>query len=201
MTLFHSKPALWRRATIGALATALGIALAIAPAAAQPMEWIVAPEQSRVLFDYQRNNQSAEGRFAVFTGEGLFDPDAPGDATLELRIESASIDLNDALASAFATSAEWFDSANHPLVIYRLLKLTPEGGDDYHATGTLTIRGRTRPIETTITLEIEDGEAHASGSLRLDRKDYWLGVGPSALFVDIGREVAVRFDLTARPVR
>ncbi len=169
------------------------------------MEWIVAPEQSRVLFDYQRNNQSAEGRFAVFTGEGLFDPDAPGDATLELRIESASIDLNDALASAFATSAEWFDSANHPLVIYRLLKLTPEGGDDYHAEGTLTIRGRTRPIETTITLEIGTGDsgdtAHASGSLRMDRKDYWLGVGPSALFVDIGREVAVRFELTAHPAR
>ena len=131
----------------------------------------------------------------------MFDPDAPGEAALELRIESASIDLDDALASAFATSAEWFDSVNHPLVVYRLLKLTPESGDDYHATGTLTIRGRTRPIETTIALEIGDGEAHAAGSLRLDRTDYWLGVGPSALFVDIGREVAVRFDLIARPVR
>ena len=125
------------------------------------------------------------------------DRDAPGDATLELRIESRSIDLDDTMASAFATSAEWFDSANHPQVIYRLLKLTPEGGDSYHAIGELTIRGRTRPIETTIVLDIGADEAHASGSLVLDRKDYWLGIGPSALFVDIGREVAVRFKLTA----
>jgi polyisoprenoid-binding protein YceI len=187
----------WRQASIGVLLAAL----TTAPTAAPAMDWTVVPEQSQVLFDYRRNDQPAVGNFAEFAGGGVFDRDAPGDATLELRIESASIDLDDALASAFATSAEWFDSRNHPLVVYRLLKLTPEGGDDYHATGTLTIRGRTRPIETTITLEIEDGEAHASGSLRLDRKDYWLGVGPSALFVDIGREVAVRFDLTARPVR
>jgi len=74
------------------------------------------------------------------------------------------------------------------------------GGNRYQATGELMIRGRTRPIDTTITLEIGDDEAHAAGSLRLDRTDYWLGIGPSALFVDIGREVAVRFDLTARPV-
>ena len=171
------------------------------PAAASGLEWTVVPEQSQVLFDYQRNGQPAVGHFAVFEGEGVFDRDAPGDATLELRIESASIDLYDTLASAFATSAEWFDSRNHPLVVYRLQQLTHESGNDYHATGTLTIRGRTRPIETTITIEIGDDVAHAAGSLRLDRMDYWLGIGISALFVKIGREVAVRFDLTARPVR
>ena len=182
------------------------IALALAaltcfalPAAAGGLEWTVVPEQSRVLFDYRRNDQPAVGHFARFAGGGVFDRNAPGEATLELRIESASIDLDNAMASAFATSAEWFDSANHPLVVYRLLKLTPESGNDYHAIGELTIRGRTRPIETTITIEIGGDEAHASGSLRLNRKDYWLGVGPMALFVKIGSEVTVRFDLIARP--
>ncbi len=170
------------------------------PATGASLEWTVVPEQSRVLFEYRRNDQPDVGHFAKFAGGGVFDRDAPGEATLELRIESASIDLNDALASAFATSAEWFDSRHHPLVVYRLSKLTPEGGNDYHAVGTLQIRGRTRPIESTITLEIGDGEAHAAGTLRLDRMDYWLGVGLSALFVEIGSEVAVRFDLIARPV-
>ncbi|MFQ5565621.1 MAG: YceI family protein [Paracoccaceae bacterium] len=172
-----------------------------APTAAVGQEWTVAPEQSRVLFEYRRNDEPATGHFARFAGGGVFDRDAPEEATLELRIESASIDLYDAMTSAFATSAEWFDSVNHPYVVYRLQKLTAEGGNSYHAAGELTIRGRTRPIETTITLEIGDDEAHASGSLHLDRKDYLLGVGPTALFVKIGREVAVDFDLTAHPAR
>jgi polyisoprenoid-binding protein YceI len=190
-----------RQAFIGVLATFLGMALGMAPTTAEAMTWIVEPEQSRILFDYERNHQLAEGRFAVFTGSGQFDRDAPGDATLELRIDSASIDLDDRLASAFATSAEWFDTANHRHVIYRLIQLTPEGGDSYHAIGELTIRGRTRPIETTITLDIGANDAHARGSLRMNRRDFLLGVGPSAMFVEIGAEVAVRFELTAHPAR
>ena len=191
----------WHQAFIGAmvLATITGII----PGAALAMDWTVAPEQSRILFEYQRNGKLAGGHFATFVGEGIFNPDAPAEATLELRIDSASIDLKDTLASAFATSAEWFDSANHPQVVYRLLKLTPAGGNSYHAVGELMIRGRTRPIESTIILDIGNGDssgvAHASGSLVMDRKDYLLGVGPSALFVNIGRQVTVRFELTAHP--
>lgn len=190
-----------RQAFIGVLAALLGVALGMTRATAVATKWTVAPDQSRIMFDYERNHQQAEGHFAVFTGSGVFDRDAPGDATLELRIDSTSIDLKDRLASAFATSAEWFDAANHPQIVYRLLKLTSEGGNSYHALGNLTIRGRTRPIETTIILDIGTSNANASGSLRMNRKDYLLGVGPSALFVEIGAEVAVRFELTAHPAR
>jgi len=187
----------WRQASIGIIVAVLGMA----PAKALAVDWRLAPAQSQVLFEYQRDGTPTEGRFRVFAGGGVFDRDAPGDARLELRIESTSIDLDDSMTSAFATSAEWFDSANHPQVIYRLLKLTPQGGDRYHAEGRLMIRGRTKLIATTITLRIGAGEAHATGSLLLDRKDFLLGIGPSALFVDIGREVAVHFDLTAHPIR
>jgi len=145
------------------------------------------------------DGEPTEGVFTRFAGEGRFDPAAPEEATLELRIESASIDLGDAKASAFATSAEWFDSANHPQIVYRLHALSRLEGDRYRAEGELTIRGRTRLIVTPIELEIGETEARASGTLRIDRRDYLLGVGPMSLFVDIGREVAVRFELVARP--
>ncbi len=157
------------------------------------------PERSRIGFEYLRNGQPARGIFARFDGEGLFSSAEPEAATLELRIESASIDLDDGLASAFATSAEWFDAATHPLVTYRLTALRPLDGDRFRALGDLTIRGRTRAVRTEITLTIDGTEARAEGVLELDRRDYGLGVGPSALFVEIGGAVAVRFDLTAIP--
>ncbi|MFQ5567928.1 MAG: YceI family protein, partial [Paracoccaceae bacterium] len=90
------------------------------PAAAAGLEWTVVPEQSQVNFEYQRNDQPGEGRFVRFAGGGAFDRDAPGEATLELNIESASIDLDDNMANDFATSTDWFDSGNFPLVVYRL---------------------------------------------------------------------------------
>lgn len=181
------------------LVPALMLSALAGPARAAPQTWAVMPEGSRVLFDYRRNGQPAEGRFTRFRGEGTFDVEAPAAATLELRIESASIDLGDALASAFATSAEWFDSPNHPEVVYRLRQLTPQGGDSFRADGDLTIRGKTRPVSTAVALDIGADRAFAAGTLRVNRTDFLLGVGPSALFVDIGPEVSVRFELTARP--
>ncbi len=187
--------AAWRQAVIGALAAAL----ALFPGLAVAMEWALVPERSRIGFEYLRNGAPATGNFARFRGEGVFRSASPEAATLELRIESASIDLQDNLASAFATSAEWFDSTSHPIVTYRLIALKPLGGERFLANGDLTIRGRTRPIQTEIILTVDGAEARAEGVLELDRRDFGLGVGPSALFVEIGREVAVRFDLTAIP--
>lgn len=177
-------------------------ALASPPfAAATHIRWSIVPDESKIVFEYQRNDRSEEGIFETFSGHGTFHPEAPGDATFELEIASASIDLGDPKASAFATSAEWFDAANYPEIVYRLEKLTPLGGDRYRAEGQLTIRGKTRPVTTVITLDINGTEAHATGTLELNRKDFWLGVGPMSLFVNIGPEVAVRFDLMAHPVR
>lgn len=185
---------MWQTARMAALALAL-----VAGSAAAATEWAVAPGESRILFQYEADGKPAEGVFIRFSGEGRFDPAAPEEATLTLRIESASIDLGDAKASAFATSAEWFDSANYPHIVYRLHALTPLEGNRYRAEGELTIRRRTRLIVTTIELEIGETQARASGTLEINRKDYLLGVGPLSLFVDIGRKVAVRFELVAHP--
>ena len=185
----------------------LAIALVTATTSASPLtaaeakEWRVVPARSEIVFEYEADGEPAEGSFGRFSGMGTFDPAAPAEATLELRIRTESIDLGDAKASAFATSAEWFDSANHPEIVYRLESLARLEGDRYRAEGTLTIRGRTRPVTTTVTLEVGEREAHASGTLTVNRKDYGLGVGPMSLFVDIGPQVSVRFDLTANPVR
>ena len=185
---------MWQLARMAALALAL-----VAGPAEAATEWKVEPEESRILFRYEADGKPTEGVFTRFSGEGRFDPKAPEEATLTLRIESASIDLGDPKASAFATSAEWFDSANHPEIVYRLDALTLLEGDRYRADGELTIRNRTRLIVTTVELHVGEQEARASGTIEINRKDYLLGVGPMSLLVDIGREVAVRFELVAHP--
>ena len=188
---------MWKKALAGV--TLLALAGGGGPAAA--MEWSVAPDDSRIVFEYEADGEPAEGTFERFSGAGSFDPGAPGEAMLELRIRTKSIDLGDPKASAFATSAEWFDSANHPEIVYRLVELAHLKDDRYRAEGDLTIRGKTRPVTTAISLEVTAAEARASGTLDINRKDYGLGVGPMSLFVEIGPRVAVRFDLVARPVK
>ena len=173
------------------------IAAMLLPLPTVAAEWAVDPARSEIVFEYQRAGAPANGIFAEFSGTGSMDAAEPGAATLEIRISTESIDLYDTMASAFATSAEWFDSKNHPDVIYRLHTLNPIEPPLYEAQGTLTIRGKSQPITTEIRLEIGETQATASGTLKIVRNDYLLGVGPSAAFVEIGPDVGVRFDLTA----
>ncbi|MEM6906050.1 MAG: YceI family protein [Pseudomonadota bacterium] len=180
-------------------ALALALASLWAPTLSAAKEWRVDPARSEILFTYQRAGQDDQGKFHRFSGEGTFDPGAPESSVLELRIDSGSIDLNDRLASAFATSAEWFDSKNHPNVVYRLTGLTQTGPEAYTAAGDLTIRGETKPIEVPLALRFTGGVAEADGTLTIDRRAYLLGVGPSAAFVTIGPQVIVEFRLTATP--
>jgi len=188
----------FRLALPGMLVLAVLLMLTPAHAAfAGASTWTIAPEDSRVGFGFERNGKPAEGVFRRFEGSGTFDEAAPGEATLEMRIESASIDLGDRTASEFATSAEYFDSANHPLVTYRLLHLTPAAGGQYKAEGELNIRGWPRQTESLIRLEIRGETAQAQGELTILRKDFHFGVGPTSLFVKLGPEITVTFDLTA----
>jgi len=162
------------------------------------MEWSVVVEESRIRFNYVIDGEPATGTFTRFEGTGSFDRDRPEAARFELRVRTASIDLGDPRFSAFATSAEWFDSKTHPVLTYRLIGLERTGPGAFIATGDLTIRDHTQRYRTPITLDIGMDEARTTGRLQVDRTDYLLGVGPSALFVDIGEEISVSFELVAR---
>lgn len=182
---------------LNALAAIL-VAIALAPAAFAA-DWNIDREQSKIEFEYLRAGAPTKGIFAKFSGYGTFDPANPSAARMSLSIDTTSIDLYDAMASAFATSAEWFDSKNHPKVEYQLTGLEPLGDDVYRATGTLSMRGESKPIIADIKLVVGEKSAEAEGRLEIVRSDYLLGVGPSAAFVEIGPNVVVSFDLLARP--
>ncbi|MEM1278244.1 MAG: YceI family protein [Pseudomonadota bacterium] len=178
----------------------LVLALLMVPLSASASGWTVDQERSEILFTYERAGTPDQGKFHEFAGEGFLDLDDLKATRLWIRIESASIDLNDRVASAFATSAEWFDSKNHPLVVFELTGIERLDGTQYLSTGDLTIRGETKRVEVPIDLSFVKGEALAKGDIRINRVDYLLGVGPGAAFVTIGKEVSVNFALTAVPV-
>lgn len=179
------------------------LALAAVPAQAgarTPRVWQVVPARSSIRFQYVLDGEPAEGRFTDFGGRGRFDADRPAAARFTLEVESVSIDLGNRLVSAYATSSEWFDAKHHPVIRYRLLGLAPRGGNEYTATGDITIKGRTERLETGLKLVIGDEEARAEGSLGLSRRRFGLGTEISDLLVEIGDRVTVRFDLVARRV-
>jgi polyisoprenoid-binding protein YceI len=172
--------------------------LPVAPAAGE-RDWRVDAARSSIAFDYVVNDVAATGAFRRVEGEGSFDPARPEATRLELRIDPTALDLGDPLATGFAQSAEWFDTANHPTVRYRLTRLTPLPDGRWLALGDIAIKGRLRVLETPLSLALGDAEAQARGTISFDRRDFELGTGLSQLFVTVGPDVSVAFDLIATP--
>lgn len=187
----------WRLLTALAFAGAL---LSAAPAAAAAAEWRVQEEASTIEFDYVINGAPSVGTFPRFEGAGSFDPASPEASSLRLVIDTGALDLGWLVASLFARGAGWFDAEAHPAAVFQLDRVTILPDGTWTAEGALEMRGISRPLVATLTLDLRDGRARAVGETTIDRTEYGIGRGPTAVLVEVSEAIRVRFDLVAAPV-
>lgn len=143
--------------------------------------------------------EAGSGTFERYRGRFDFDPDAPEAASMRFAVETASLDVGNAVAEALARSGPYFDADDHPLAVWRLDRLTPLGEGRFRAEGTATIKGREHPLATVLTIAREDGLLVATGDLVVDRTRFGIGTGTLSSLAPVGREVSVAFRLVARP--
>lgn len=88
---------------------------------------------------------TVRGRFEDFSGTIRFDPENIGNSSVEVIIQTASINTNIAARDNHLRSADFFDVENYPTATFRSTSV--EGtGEDFVIAGDLTIRGVTRPV-------------------------------------------------------
>ncbi|MGF1552757.1 MAG: YceI family protein [Paracoccaceae bacterium] len=176
----------------------LALALAATPAGAG--DWVVDPDASRIAFGFTVMGAPGEGTFERYGGRLSFDPGTPtATASMLFAVETASLDVGNAVAEALARSGPYFDADDHPLATWRLDRLTALGDDRYRAEGTATVKGRTHPLATELRVREVDGRLVATGSLDVDRRDFGIGTGTLSSLAPVGTEVSVEFALVARP--
>lgn len=167
------------------------------PALSAP--WVIDPAASRIEITYREDGDPRTGTFDEFEGQGDYDPAQPEKTKLTLSFETASIRLEDPFRSEFVKTEAWFNSSRYAQARFVLDRLEHLEGDQFRALGTLTIKDHSQPIEFLLTLSTEDGLATAAGSVSFDRLDFGLGDLTGAFLIEIGRQIDVAFDLTARP--
>lgn len=182
-------------------AAAILFLAAVPEAVALEQTYRLRADQSALRFSYAEDGEPKNGRFARFNAVGRFDPDDLSRARLTLTIATASVDLNDAFRTTFVQGSDWFDSAAHPDAVYRLDGLIRLTGDQYIAVGSLRLKGVEKRLSSPLTLTFDGAAARAKGDLTFDRRDFNIGGGPAALFVDVGEKIQVAFDLKAEAAR
>jgi polyisoprenoid-binding protein YceI len=143
-----------------------------------------------------------KGEFSKMSGKVQLDDADLSKSSVEVTIETASVDTRDEKRDNHLKSADFFDAAKVPAITFKSTKVVAGKDGALTITGDLTMRGVTKPVtlEGSITKAITDpwGLTRRGASFmgKLDRKEW--GVSWSKV-TDVGAVVGdeVKLDIQA----
>jgi cytochrome b561 len=151
---------------------------------------------SSITFSGTYGGNAMRGRFDSWRGDIRFDPGNLGASQAVITIQTGSARTGISELDGGLSSAEAFDTANHPTATFRTTRITHRGGNNYEAQGTLSLKGRAISLAVPFTLTIAGDRATFSGQTRIDRTQANVGMttDPGASFVsrEIGVDIAIQ---------
>lgn len=88
---------------------------------------------------------TTKGRFQDWEVAAQIDEQDFANSNATVRLRAASIDTRQPDRDAHLRSVDFFDTENHPEIVFVTGRIEPKGGD-WRISGDLTIRGVTKPI-------------------------------------------------------
>lgn len=133
------------------------------------------------------------GRFNDFTGSFVFDEDKPSDSTVNIVIDTTSVDTNHAERDKHLRGDDFLNTGEHPQARFVSTKADLDAQGNGTITGNFTLNGITRPL--TLTVERIGGGKDPWGGYRqgfeattsFKLKDFGIDydLGPASQVVDI----------------
>lgn len=160
-----------------------------------PPAWAVQPG-GRIGFSVGNGGETISGSFAKWTGDIVMDPDHPESAAIRVTIDLASASVGDAYKDGMLTGEDFFAVAAHPTAIFTAKGAKKTGPNAYRASGTLTLKGVSKPQTIRFTLSGTGEARKVSGSATVARMPFAVGTGESGAGLD--PKVSVDFAFGAR---
>ncbi|WP_316897918.1 YceI family protein [Pseudodesulfovibrio indicus] len=164
----------YTRTLLTAVALLLAVALAT-PALAQT--WNVDPDHSAAHFSIRHMMiAQVRGMFPAVTGTIEFDKDTP--AAFDIVIDVNSIDTGVDARDTHLKSGDFFDLEHYPSMTFKSTSVA-KSDKGWTVKGDLTIKGKTRPVDLTVT-GLDDPRVDPWGNTRrgatalfsVDRRDF-----------------------------
>lgn len=90
------------------------------------------------------------GRFNDFDATLDFDPENVGNSSLEVVIDTTSLDINNAEFTEELIGSNWFDTEAFPQAVYRTTDLVSSNENAFVFAGELTLLGVTAPVNINV---------------------------------------------------
>lgn len=160
-----------------------------------PPAWTVQPG-GRIGFSVGNDGDTISGSFSRWTARIVMDPDHPESADIQVTIDMASASVGDAYKDGMLPGDEFFATAAHPTATFVAKGAEATGPNRYRASGTLTLKGVSKPQAIRFALSGKDATRKVSGSATIARSAFGVGNGDSS--TGLTPQVAVTFDFAAR---
>jgi polyisoprenoid-binding protein YceI len=147
-------------------------------------DWTLDPSRSTVALRSKSvwGLVAVKGVFRDVTGAGTIS--ASGEVSGTITVAAASVDTKVAKRDTHLRSADFFDSDNHPSIVFRVDQVQP-AATGVKVSGTLTVRGQTRPLTFDAAVSVpEDGELWLDADVHVNRSDFglnWNQLGMSSV--------------------
>ena len=175
------------------------------PAFASASTWNIDTDHSNVGFKVRHLMVSnVKGSFDKYTGTVELNDKDITKSTVNVAIDTASINTNVQKRDEHLRSADFFDVAKYPTMTFVSKKVAKAGKDKLKVTGDLTLHGVTRQVVLDVeglSRESKDPWGNirrgATASTTINRKDYGL-VWNAALEtggVTVGEEVTITLEI------
>lgn len=170
--------------------------LLAAPAhAAEPVSFVIVPNDSNINFKTTYEGDVVVGKFAQFNGDIKFHPESLDKSTVKINVTTESVESDYDYAVDTLTTEGWFNPDEFPQAIFESGSFKPLGNNKYEADGFLTIRKTKQPIKLGFSLDkFDEKSAIVTGTAKLLRSAYDLGWEETDKLKD---EVEINFKVTA----
>jgi polyisoprenoid-binding protein YceI len=133
------------------LAIALAISTLAASAYAAPETFNLDPAHTAPYFSYSHLGYSTQmHRFDKTSGKIVLDR-AAKTGSVDVTIDTKSVNTGYALFNEHIQGADYFDTANHPTISFKSTGVKFDGDKPVSVDGNLTIKGVTKPVTLTVT--------------------------------------------------
>jgi len=139
--------------------------------------WQVDVTHSELTFRIRHLVSRVSGTFGSWKGTIVADPANLAGGSVDVEIQTTSIDTRNERRDTHLRSADFFDAPNHPTITFRSTRVQAGRGGALKIYGNLTIRGTTKPVVLEgWMLQVAGTPGHRrigfEASTTIDRMDY-----------------------------
>lgn len=116
--------------------------------------WTIDPSHAEIGFAVRHLMiATVRGRFGAVSGTVTVDETNPRDSKIDVTVDVTSIDTRQEMRDNHLRSPDFFDVATYPTIHFVSKRIEGDIDGEFRVTGDLTIRGVTREVALTASLE------------------------------------------------